>query len=69
MVRLNYPGEELLIRQVTIELFKPTRNGEKEVEILTILSTTEATAAVVAQLYIESISNDGVWRICFKRSP
>jgi len=62
MVRLNYAGEELLIRQVTIELFKPTRNGEKEVEVLTRLSTTEATAAVVAQLYIERRSVENLFQ-------
>jgi len=62
MVRLNYPGEELLIRQVTIELFKPTRNGEKEVEVLTRLSTTEATTTVVAQLYIERRSVENLFQ-------
>jgi hypothetical protein len=50
-VRLTYQGESLLVRRIVLELFKPTRNGEKEIAIFTMLPPTVAPAAVVAELY------------------
>lgn len=52
IVRLTYQGEFLLVRRIVLHLFKPTRNGEKEIGILTRLPACEASAAVVAELYL-----------------
>jgi hypothetical protein len=52
-MRLSNPaGETLLVRRVTLELDKPTRNGEKEIHILTNLPSRDADARVVADLYL-----------------
>lgn len=50
-VRLTDAEELLLMRRVVLKLKKPTRNGEKEIAIFTLLSHSVATAAVVAELY------------------
>ena len=50
-VRLTYRGESLLVRRIVLHLFRATRNGEKEIAILTRLHNSEASAAVVAELY------------------
>ena len=52
-VRLwNRKGETLLVRRVTVELTKPTRDGEKEIHILTNLPAADADAWMVADLYL-----------------
>lgn len=38
MVRITYSGESLLVRRILLKLFKPTRNGESEIAILTMLA-------------------------------
>lgn len=52
-VRLNDPqtGESLRARRITVELDKPTRDGEKEIHLLTNLPAEEADARQVAKLY------------------
>ncbi len=51
IVRMTYQGEFLLVRRIVLHLFKPTRNGEKEIAILTMLPCSQASAAEVAELY------------------
>jgi len=48
----NRDGETLLVRRITLELDKPTRDGEKEIQILTNLLLQDADARVVADLYL-----------------
>ena len=50
IVFLTYEGESLLARRIVLNLFKPTRNAEKEIAILTGFPRFEASAEVVAQL-------------------
>lgn len=50
-VRLTHGGESLLVRRVVLHLKKPTRNGEKEIVIFTVLPAKIATATTVADLY------------------
>jgi hypothetical protein len=45
-------GEPLEVRRITIELKKPTRNGDKEVHVLTNLPAKAANARSVADLYL-----------------
>jgi hypothetical protein len=49
---VNPAGETLLVRRVTLELNKPTRDGEKVIHILTNLPVRDADARVVASLYL-----------------
>ena len=44
-------GHQLVIRRITIKLDKPTREGEREIHLLTNLSPEEAAARTVASLY------------------
>ena len=44
-------GNELKVRRIRLTLDKPTRDGEKVIELLTNLPAGEATAEVVAKLY------------------
>lgn len=50
-VRLTNGENSLLVRRVALHLKKPTRNGEREIAIFTMLPAQIATAAVVAELY------------------
>ncbi len=52
-VRLDRPetGESLRARRLTVERQEPTRDGDKEIHLLTNLPTEAATAQQVAQLY------------------
>ena len=50
IVFLTYEGESLLVKRIVLNLFKPTRNVEKEIAILTGFPRFEAWAKVVAQL-------------------
>ncbi len=43
-------GNEKVIRRITVELFKPTRDGDREIHILTNLPE-EIAATVIAELY------------------
>ena len=42
----------LIVRRITVQLDKPTRSGETEVNVLTNLSPSDANAAKVADLYL-----------------
>lgn len=44
-------GRELTLRRITLELAQPTRDGDRELHIYTNLSSREASAAKVAELY------------------
>ena len=44
-------GSKLTVRRIRLTLDNPTRDGEKVIELLTNLSVSAATAAVVAKLY------------------
>jgi len=52
-VRLDRPetGETLVARRITVELDKPTRDGDKEIHLLTNLPAEHASAKQVASLY------------------
>jgi len=54
-VRLDDPetGESIRARRITVELDQPTRDGEKEVHLLTNLPAEDATAQQVANLYLK----------------
>ena len=52
-MRLFHPdGSSIVIRRVTIELDKPTRNGETEIHLLTNLAAVKADSRTVAELYL-----------------
>ena len=52
-VRLDNPetGETMIARRITVELAKPTRDGETEIHLLTNLPVADASAKQVARLY------------------
>lgn len=50
-VEISYEGNVLQLRRVLLKLFKPTRDSEWEIAILTNLPQTDANAAKVAELY------------------
>jgi hypothetical protein len=50
-VEINYEGNPLRCRRVVVKLFKPTRDKESEIAILTNLATDVADATTIAQLY------------------
>jgi hypothetical protein len=51
MIAISKDGQSLQLRRVIVKLFKPTRDGETEIVILTTLPLTVATAVRVADLY------------------
>jgi hypothetical protein len=51
-VRLTDPeGRALLLRRITVELDKPTRDGDRQIHILTDLPEDMADAVTVAEIY------------------
>lgn len=52
-VVLVYDGRERTVRRVTVKLKTPTRDGDTELHIFTNLTTREASAARVADLYLK----------------
>jgi IS4 transposase len=48
---VNDAGEILFLRRVTVELDKPTRDGDVEIHLLTNLPVKGARARVIAELY------------------
>jgi hypothetical protein len=48
----NAKGETRDVRRITIELDKPTRNGEKVIHLITNLPAQDANARTVANLYL-----------------
>jgi hypothetical protein len=55
-------GKEHGFRRVSLYLNTPTRNGEKEVHVLTNLSETEASGMVVMEVYKGRWSIEGVFQ-------
>jgi hypothetical protein len=52
-MRLSQPeGPSLVIRRITVELKKPTRDGETEIHVLTNLPQKAADARTIADLYL-----------------
>ncbi len=54
-VQLSDPatGTTLCVRRITVELQKPTRNGETEIHILTNVPALAADALILSDLYLE----------------
>ena len=52
-MRLTNPetAEELLVRRITVKLPQPTRDGDREIHVLTNVPAREATALRLARLY------------------
>jgi Transposase DDE domain len=52
-ITLRHPdtGETRRVRRVTLKLYKPTRDGDLEIHLLTNLPTSRVSAVRVAQLY------------------
>lgn len=48
----NAKGETRDVRRITIELDKPTRNGEKVIHLITNLPAQDANARTIANLYL-----------------
>jgi hypothetical protein len=46
-------GRPRTLRRITVQLHKPTRNGDREIHILTNLTAGEASAAKIADLYAD----------------
>jgi hypothetical protein len=51
LVLPEYEGQQMTVRRVMVRLFKPTRDKEVEIVLLTNLPTEDASAVVVADLY------------------
>ncbi|NLF07202.1 MAG: IS4 family transposase [Pirellulaceae bacterium] len=52
-MRLFHPDDSsMLVRRVTIELNKPTRNGDREIHLLTNLPLKKADSRTAAELYL-----------------
>lgn len=47
----SHEGRTLIVRQIEIELFEPTRDGDSTMRILTNLSEEEADALLVSEIY------------------
>lgn len=58
----NESGETLPVRRITLVLDKPTRDGEKEIHLLTNLSVEDADAPKVAGLYRQRWSIEGLFQ-------
>lgn len=61
-VSLSNAGKLLRVRRVVLKLKKPTRNGENEIAIFTMLPTLTVTAAVVTKLYRERRSVENLFQ-------
>jgi hypothetical protein len=60
-VVLTYAGRERTVRRITVKLRTPTRDGDTELHILTNLTSREASAAKVAELYQKRWTIEGVF--------
>ena len=54
-MRLSNPatGATMRVRRITVELHKPTRDGESEIHLVTNVPTLAAEAPVLSDLYLE----------------
>ena len=50
---LSHEEEEIIVRQVSVELHKATRNGDKELRLFTNLPKSKASALTIANIYSE----------------
>jgi hypothetical protein len=50
-MELQYQGQTLRVRRVTVELEEPTRDGDTEIHVVTNLPKTAADARAVAEVY------------------
>lgn len=48
---VNDAGEILILRRITVELDKPTRDGDRQIHVLTNLPRADAPAKRIAELY------------------
>lgn len=48
---IEYEGQTLQLRRVTIELDEPTQDGDTEIHVLTNLTAEQADACLVAEMY------------------
>lgn len=63
LLELHHPeGRTLMVRQITLHLDRPTRDGETEIRLLTNLTSREASAARVAELYLHRWSIEGLFQ-------
>jgi len=60
-LRLRHGGRVLVVRRVSVELDRPTRDGDTEVHILTNLPARDAKAAAVAELYRKRWTIEGLF--------
>jgi len=60
-IEVQYQTQSYLWRRVSVELDKPTRDGDREIHILTNLPTEAADAAQVALLYRKRWTIEGVF--------
>jgi len=51
VIKDSETGQELTVRRITVRLQKPTRDGDREIHMLTNLPPSKANALKVAQLY------------------
>jgi hypothetical protein len=51
MIEIIHEGRALKVRRITIELKQATRDGDKEIHILTNLSLSDASASKICDLY------------------
>ena len=56
-------GMSLRLRRVVIELFKPTRQGDKQVAILTHLPSSVADAKTITRLYLQRWNIEGMFQV------
>lgn len=61
VVVLTYKGRERTVRRITVKLRTPTRDGDTELYILTNLTSREASAVKVAELYQKRWTIEGVF--------
>jgi hypothetical protein len=60
-LRVRHEGQVLVVRRVTVVLDQPTRDGDKEIHVLTNLSATAAAARQVAELYRQRWTIEGLF--------
>ena len=54
-------GKPMTVRRITIKLKKPTRDGDREIHLLTNLPAKAANAQSVANLYLPLGSASSIW--------
>ena len=59
----NGHGVTLKLRRVVIKLYQPTRQGDKEVALLTHLPSSVADADTVTQLYLQRWNVEGMFQV------